>query len=396
MTTPKKLDLNLPKIVYIIFAPISYYYEKFLSIKNLEKNGFEVQLCDVSNMFFSSKLQKDYFKPSMNFYNPRVKNIIKIRNFDHYKIFINSLNKDKTIIYYTGRGFYRKYDEKNYFDYIYEKKLKIFLSEFGIEFYPKDFFEYLKLKFFLVRHKFFFRKYVGLNFIGSGKNIQKIANFIYKDLNYISIPHPNFAWKKEKFQKNYTVYVEESLIGSPDSMISKVIAPEIGFNDFVQKKNINVPGIFYKKLNRFFSIFEKKYNTNVIIAASGKYFYKKNPFDKRKIIYGNTVNLINSGKYTIGHSSYALWQNLVSNKKIALLSDDLLSNYKSVEIKKFSKRSRTPINNLSFLENGEILLSNHNSIDRHKIINFFLNNSKLKKDFDQFMIDCFSNSFKSV
>ena len=396
MTISKKKYSNEFTIIYIIFAPISYYYEKFLNINNLEKNSFKTKICDISDMFYSKKQQKNYFHKTSTFYNPKVKNIIKIKNFKNYKNFIDSLDKDKTIIYYTGRGFYSKYDDKLLFDYIYDQKFKIFLSEFGIEFYPNNLLENIKLKFFLLRHRFFLRRYKQLNFIGSGANIKKIANFIYRDLNYISCPHPNFNWKKLKNKKNFTIYVEEALDGSPDGNVCEVTAPDMGANDFIKIPNTDVSALFYKKLNNFFLNFEKKHNTNIIIASSGKYFYRKNPFEKRKIIYGDTINLINSSKYVIGHNSYALYQSVISNKKIALIDDNLLSKYKKREILRFSKRTKTPINNLSSSVDGEPLLYNNNLADRNEVIEFFLNDSKIKKNFDQFMIDCFSNSFKDI
>ena len=74
----------------------------------------------------------------------------------------------------------------------------------------------------------------------------------------------------------------------------------------------------------------------------------------------------------------------------------MLSKYKKKEILRFSKRSKTPINNLSASVDGEPLLYNNNLADRNEVIEFFLNDSKIKKNFDQFMIDCFSNSFKGI
>ena len=87
---------------------------------------------------------------------------------------------------------------------------------------------------------------------------------------------------------------------------------------------------------------------------------------------------------------------MISNKKIALIDDNLLSKYKKREILRFSTRSKTPINNLSSSVDGEPLLYNNNLADRNEVIEFFLNDSKIKKSFDQFMIDCFSNSFKGI
>ena len=90
----------------------------------------------------------------------------------------------------------------------------------------------------------------------------------------------------------------------------------------------------------FFLKFENKFKTKILIAASGKFVYHENPFKSRDIKYGDTINLINKSKYVIGHSSMALWQSIISKKKLILLVDDHLSLYKKLEIKNLSKKNK--------------------------------------------------------
>ena len=124
------------KVIYVILAPLSYYYGKFLNIENFQKSEFKVEICDLSLMFYSKKDIKSYFDNTKN-YNLKLKNKIVIKNFKSYKDYLNKQDPKKTIIYYTGRSFYKKYDDEIYFNYLFNKDFKIFfLSEFSIEFFP--------------------------------------------------------------------------------------------------------------------------------------------------------------------------------------------------------------------------------------------------------------------
>ena len=76
----------------------------------------------------------------------------------------------------------------------------------------------------------------------------------------------------------------------------------------------------------------------IIIATSGKYNYKKNPFYNRKIFYHKTPNLIQHSQFVIGHKSMALHQAIINYKRIILLKD-----------KDFSKLKNNHIDNLARL-----------------------------------------------
>ena len=145
--------------------------------------------------------------------------------------------------------------------------------------------------------------------------------------------------------------------------------------------------IFYENLNDFFLKFENKFKTKILIAASGKFVYHENPFKSRDIKYGDTINLINKSKYVIGHSSMALWQSIISKKKLILLVDDHLSLYKKLEIKNLSKKINSKIFYLS--KNNQIKSNYINDLENNysQEINFFLNSSKYKKNFQEIMLD---------
>ena len=49
------------KVIYVVLAPLSFYYGKFLNIENFQKSQFKVEICDLSLMFYSEKDIKSYF-----------------------------------------------------------------------------------------------------------------------------------------------------------------------------------------------------------------------------------------------------------------------------------------------------------------------------------------------
>ena len=388
------------RIIYVIFAPLSYNYFRFLNIENLSLNGFDVTILDISEIFYSKDQINKYYEGTKEFYKPKLSNEIKIDNYKDYKNFFLNFSIKNTIIYYTGRGFYKRYKEKKFFDHLYSLNFKIFVSEFSQEFFPTNIKEKIKLNFFILKNRFLSNKYRNLNFIGCGQNIEEISKKIYLDLNYFSVPHPNYIWGKNDRDENYALYVEESFDGAPDHRVRNVSGKQykgfkLGDNDFVGKYE-DTSKKFYFKLNSFFSNFEKIFNTKIKIAASGKNIYDQNRFNQREIIYGDTINLISSANYVIGHSSMALWQSIISNKKLILLSDNTLELYKLAEIRSFSKKSNTNILNLSNVENFNSDIFKNNSEVNKKTTNFFLNNSTYQKSYDQIMIEIFLKAFKNI
>ena len=193
---------------------------------------------------------------------------------------MQNFENSNSLIYYTGRSFYRKYKEDRIFNLFFSLKFKIILSEFATEFYPSTFFEKLKFQYFILKNKLVYNNFNKLYFIGSGKNIENISNKILnKTCKYYSVPHPNYIWTKKKCFNKGAIYVEESLDGAPDNNIRKVIGGKfkgqyLGKTDFLDDSKKN-SFFFYKRLNNFFHKFEKEYNIKIKIAASGKFFYKK-------------------------------------------------------------------------------------------------------------------------
>jgi len=81
------------------------------------------------------------------------------------------------------------------------------------------------------------------------------------------------------------------------------------------------PDGYYGRLNDLFECIEQWSGCPVVVAASGKYQYERDRFHGRKVIYGETLSLIQNADFVIGHMSLALDQCLVSVKPVLTIDD---------------------------------------------------------------------------
>jgi len=91
--------------------------------------------------------------------------------------------------------------------------------------------------------------------------------------------------------KKYAVFIEEYMEGHSD------------FKKEGRKAPINVRKRYYRELNNFFTMIEKIYGCEVVIALHPKAEYVDNPFCGRKMIVNQTHTLIENAALCILHDS---------------------------------------------------------------------------------------------
>lgn len=96
---------------------------------------------------------------------------------------------------------------------------------------------------------------------------------------------------------------------------------ECGHSDW-EKHGLCVPiqnkELYYKELNHFFSLVEKKYNSKVIIAAHPKAEYKGDEFNGREICYYQTKELIRDSRLVLYMCGTCLTYIILFNKPFIL------------------------------------------------------------------------------
>ena len=96
----------------------------------------------------------------------------------------------------------------------------------------------------------------------------------------------------------------------------------LDIKEFYSGKNIEkLASDFYRSLNNFFEIVEKKYECKVIIAAHPLSNYTINPYNGRELKYNSTVDLIAKSYGVLMHSSNALSYVMLFRKPLLMLEN---------------------------------------------------------------------------
>ena len=167
-----------------------------------------------------------------------------------------------------------------------------------------------------------------INLLYSGEgckvNFQKTYKLKNKEINFISIMHKDLSdyYQIKKTEENQVVFLDQNL---PYHL------------DF-DRRNIQriEANKYYKKLNMFFEHIEKKFNTNVVIAAHPSSNYNVNFFNGRKIIKGETALEIKKSRFIIAHYSTILSLATIDKKPIIFLIMEEFPQWMKSIIKKIA------------------------------------------------------------
>ena len=113
---------------------------------------------------------------------------------------------------------------------------------------------------------------------------------------------------------NYAIFLDEYVPFHPD-YLHHGIEPDCD------------PENYYTELNHFFKFFEKCFGLSVLIAAHPRANYqkRKNLFDGRQIVIGNTIHYVKYSTIVLSHLSTAKSFSILYNKPIIFLDSDSYS-----------------------------------------------------------------------
>jgi len=100
--------------------------------------------------------------------------------------------------------------------------------------------------------------------------------------------------------------------------------PEIAYCE----KGLDIKSIaqsYYASLNAFFDKLEQTYSCQVVIAAHPSSIFAENPFEGRKVCYGETSSLIRDCQMVCMHTSNAFSYVVLYNKPVALICNAAFS-----------------------------------------------------------------------
>ena len=351
------------KIIFISGTPISKIQGEKIDPHWYISNNIDVEYWNLTNMFYSKKALELYFGGhpdyrykfpfEREFYDSKsVKNELKKLENNVFFCFVDFLMqsyfwilrsfKVNNINYYIGPRRTSHAHEVNK-DSIYKKIFKALKDGKLIskirgpaESNINNLMIY-RLKLAIYRYSSYYKKpdfVIGCGIDGrsEAKNISTIDKFISiksNDVNWDKLP----TLMKEK----YCVYVDESIIYSPDRAL---------FNDNIvnsKQKNLSNSAcnnfeLFLINICKVFEIIENKLNCKIVIACSGKYKYpNESIYGNRKMYYGKTHQLIKNSELVIGHNSTGLYQAVIDKKNILTFTDATLSKYKNFHTNAFAK-----------------------------------------------------------
>lgn len=327
------------KLIFINTLPTAKIFGNKVDTWWFKQNGFDVEFWDISPCYWNEKKLELYYGGAEDYRYVGPSHKI-FNNLQNVLSDLEQLNKN-TQIFYLSRTYSKHVNDDIIIKKIKSLPLSIAFQGFHTPYNTGN--SYLKIKNILriTRQKI---QGFGVHpnvFFGCGSVGRSLAKRIYPKANFISIPSPKIYWGEltKILDYEYNVFIDENLEYMPDAELLELTVIK------------DIAG-YYKRINKVFEVIENETGLPIVIAASGKYIYKNNPFFGRDIIYGKTFQLIEHASLLIGHSSSALEQNIKVKKPILHL-DDI----------SFMPIKRNAFNSVVTLENSTPIMSHKFSID---------------------------------
>jgi hypothetical protein len=309
----------IKKVVYIGYQRLTVKVREDFYFQSLTDQGLVVEYWDLTDIFFNNiyidSLLENYIMRINSF--PKLEDCLRQQNLD-CTLFITNITFEYRVI--TLYRILSKYKCKTAFfargaqPYFSEKPINMSgLSMLRKAFNVHLLFGFIRNKYTLLLKKFgvispfsivFRAGKFGIRTIGVGYYVEEEKSCIV-DINSFDFDSNNATLGNSRIVKNnYCVFLDEYLPYHPDF-------------DILNIRNID-PDIYFRKINYFFEFIEKKYNIEVVIAAHPKAlnYNKINPFNSRKLIFGETSNLVRYSEFVMAHCSSSLSYAVLNSKQI--------------------------------------------------------------------------------
>lgn len=301
---------KINKLLFLVEIPFTKRYLKRFGIEILKKNGFEVEVCELSNIL-NPQLIKNYTPPDpievsyhtvfSNKYQAinKIKNLssdtfifsfvgYSLKSFWVYKA-ISASDADYAVLMADCYPSPTNSEKKGFFYYIknIQKASPQELTKFVRRFYHR------------VPFSFFGIKPASLILAGGEQcfNPQYPIDKTTETLWAHSFDYETYLKEREIhfIERPTAVFLDEYLPFHPDFFIDNA-HPPMNANDY------------YPLLNKFFTRIEKELKLEVIIAAHPKSCYEKHPdyFEGRKCIREETARLVKESQLVLVHTSTAV------------------------------------------------------------------------------------------
>ena len=359
------------KVIYISWSTLTDRYARDYFIDHLIKNGFEVEFWDVGT--FTVGNYKDYGELDADYH--RI-----IRSQSEYEQLVKSKeNIDATYVALITFN----WKSRLLFRTLTKQKCRlVFVNEGMMPIVSAPKWRRIIIK--LTSQPYQFMKLL----------YEVIGIYLYRKLRLIkadvvfsvgSSPNTVNAFVKKRIPFNSSDY--EHYIRTKNAKLPPVNGKYAAFldinlpfqSDFKREGTQTVnPRDYYKSLNGFFAILEKKFGINVIIAAHPKTNPNTNWFENRKISRLRTAELVKDAEFVIAHHSTSLSYAVLNYKPCIFVytneMEKLYPNGRLRAIKSLADYLKASIYNVdNFSSPADIILKSPNLLlyDNYKY-NFLL------------------------
>lgn len=360
-------------LVFITTQPLHNNTHKKYEYGWYESRGVNVLIFDLSYIIFG----KSKIDTLIKYNKIKLKNIIYFENLDDLEVEIINFSK-KAVFFMMNKAISNRME--------LQKEILLLLNKKHCKYVIQDtinprIYELYRDKNYQIKEyiKRVFGRYDELNkefypsiIFGSGKlTRKKFLRLFDNKTKYIDVKSLYVTSKKGVQISKHALFIESSVINSPDRIL------------FSKTNSLNLEE-YFNYINKIMTIIEDKCGIDIIISASGKYLYDKNPFGGRKIVYGKTLDMIETSKFVLCHYSICILQAIYDMKPI------LFINYKFPPEKKYNER----INAFSKLIGMQVLKFPY----RNQIIDYdslYSLSEKSKIFYEKFIVDYIQESPES-
>lgn len=333
------------KIIYISGSPIGKTYGLKLGVEWFSNNHIYVEYWNLTSLYYKKNRVESYFNSAPNYrykfpiekeikYKAEFEGLCKqlpsdsifcfvdfsfldyfwiLRLFNKHNInyFTHPMSTPFNLSKHSNRGIFRKVIDSLKNKNFKYNSVKVLSHQI------------MNLKKIIYKKTNYYKK---PNFsMGSGIEGVNYWSLVTQAKLFINVPTTDIEWKylPPIIEGKYYIYVDEGITKSADSNLFGANSKGVILNQ----------SLFLKNLNNVFDIIEGHMKIPVVIAATSRCIYSDSSiFSNRKIVYDESLALIQNSELVIGHKSQALFQAVTSKKPILLLRDENFINIKNEHI----------------------------------------------------------------
>ncbi|OUS31469.1 hypothetical protein A9Q99_02550 [Gammaproteobacteria bacterium 45_16_T64] len=334
------------RLVFLSCVPMTTIFARKVAPEWFEQKGFDVEVWDVSSLYFSDASVRGYFSGSAKL-QYQAGNRIEFSTKAQLALAIEKLSSNAVVIHLS------RHSSPCVNDYWILRLFKVFSIRYAILQFENAMpvpgggaltgwhylyqrissldrlfaalpklgkVMYFKVAELILRHTGYFAR--PSMAIGVGRAGRKAFDRHLKlGTAFVSIPSPAVNWEMHEVSESICLFVDESIGYAPDAKLS-------GYSTTTDLDK------YYSNMKNVFERVENATGKKVVVGASGKVEYENNPYN-REIVYGKTLDLTSKACIVIGHSSSALYQSVCFNKPILLLHDHTFTKEKKSHVDTF-------------------------------------------------------------